>query len=391
MKKKIVLACTTSSVAAYLFLIIVLGYHSAIPVPSLLWSVHQEPTLEDNVLPKKAIVAESKAIGAQNAQAFYDYHNKQMKELIKESTILEWCAKCKPHNFGGFLTFFPYDNLKKKSSEDVNKIMTNTSRHFVYADDLCSTSRQLQEIKDSKAHILLLHLNENWGGLSSVVPGRTTDWVDLEEKFKGCWEDIYAYLDLPTTLAVFTSQFQHIAHPKVHSIPLGIMRHLRGSIVETAHQPGSRTRAKLLMINGKNRTNRQKIHDRVIKNFNGRLQNTYRSSGSDTYESYVEEMRRSKFILSPSGLGWDCYRHWEAIYLGTIPVLEHYNRLDGWYRTLDDLPVAWVDFYDNLTQSVLDREYSRITRNPERYKYEKLTMQWWIDFVNSFLPGPSKQ
>jgi hypothetical protein len=126
--------------------------------------------------------------------------------------------------------------------------------------------------------------------------------------------------------------------------------------------------------------------DVVIQNFRGTVQNTYQSEGNyRNYLNYLAELRSSKFILSPSGMGLDCYRHWEALYMGTIPVLEHFNRSDGMYRNFDDLPVVWIDHYENLTPEFLEEEYKRIVAQAGTYNYEKLTRQWWIHKINSTL------
>jgi len=42
-------------------------------------------------------------------------------------------------------------------------------------------------------------------------------------------------------------------------------------------------------------------------------------------DGYRNEIMNSKFILCPSGIGWDTYRIWEALNLGTIPVIERYK------------------------------------------------------------------
>jgi hypothetical protein len=96
----------------------------------------------------------------------------------------------------------------------------------------------------------------------------------------------------------------------------------------------------------------------------------------------------SKFILAPSGLGLDCYRNWEAIILGAIPVFETLNRQDGLFRAYDDLPVLWVDHFDNVTPSLLEKEYPGIVSRARYYKFEKLTLRYWIDLVNSHRVGP---
>ena len=91
-----------------------------------------------------------------------------------------------------------------------------------------------------------------------------------------------------------------------------------------------------------------------------------------------------KFVLATSGLGLDCYRNWEAIMLGAIPVFETLNRQDGLFRAYEHLPVLWVDHFDNVTPSLLQREYPRIISNARDYRFEKLTLQYWINLVNSY-------
>eukprot|EP00797_Seminavis_robusta_P009548 Sro1692_g291500.2 (192) ;mRNA; r:6933-7508 len=109
---------------------------------------------------------------------------------------------------------------------------------------------------------------------------------------------------------------------------------------------------------------------------------------------YYNQMMRSRFVWSPSGLGLDCYRHWEAIYLGSIPVTSHLGRMevDGWMSdTMRDLPIVWVENYDQITPKFLEQAFDRIVLEPPPggYRYEKLTKQYWIDKAYSFLPPNS--
>lgn len=52
-----------------------------------------------------------------------------------------------------------------------------------------------------------------------------------------------------------------------------------------------------------------------------------------TPQEYYAEMSRTKFILSPPGDRPDCFRHWEALGLGAIPISSinqsHYMPLFG--------------------------------------------------------------
>jgi hypothetical protein len=161
---------------------------------------------------------------------------------------------------------------------------------------------------------------------------------------------------------------------------LGQQNHTTGHPNVTVQDP----RPRLLMISSSNVPSRYRIYKTVIHRFAKegiKVQNTYEGD-----HGYAKELRRSKFILSPSGIGMDCYRHWEAMIMGTIPVIEHLNRTetDGWFRTLEYLPVALIDSYDNLTPQWLEKEYKRIVSRPHSfYKFEKLTNQWWIDLIQS--------
>jgi hypothetical protein len=39
------------------------------------------------------------------------------------------------------------------------------------------------------------------------------------------------------------------------------------------------------------------------------------------YPAFMEILGRSWLVLSPEGLGWDCYRHYEAYLAGSVPLI----------------------------------------------------------------------
>lgn len=41
----------------------------------------------------------------------------------------------------------------------------------------------------------------------------------------------------------------------------------------------------------------------------------------DTFEGYMRDVSRAYFCISPKGNGIDCHRTWEALYVGTIPIV----------------------------------------------------------------------
>lgn len=72
--------------------------------------------------------------------------------------------------------------------------------------------------------------------------------------------------------------------------------------------------------------------------------NTKRAKPHDIYQ----QASHFSFAISPPGIGWDCYRTYELLYLGIIPIIE--RRTDDSndsYRSsvtlFDDLPVIQID------------------------------------------------
>jgi hypothetical protein len=116
------------------------------------------------------------------------------------------------------------------------------------------------------------------------------------------------------------------------------------------------------------------------------------------FKQYLEEMAHYKFALSPRGWGPDCYRTWEALLVGTIPIVrrcqfdqyivrganvvdpgakcsltsQQGSELDKLYQ---DLPVLVIDRWEELTPEFLTQKYSEITS--KTYSLEKLYLAYW--------------
>jgi hypothetical protein len=297
-------------------------------------------------------------------------------------TPICWDAR---NGFSFFLSSFKDDldfATNRSDPESISHAWKDTSRDLVFTERMCTAAIDFQRAGSRKKHVAFMHFNENWGAFSGQVANRTVQWGSMTSTFGDCvsYDQIMNYLNHPNTRAVVTSQFQGMSHPKVHSIPLGLSGSCRDA-------PGMRqivNRTQLLMVNFNPSPTRTLAIESVMRNFNGSVTNTYGQAGQ---EGYISELLRSKFVLSPSGMGWDCYRHWEALVYGAIPVIEHYNRTDGWYRVFDGLPVLWVSSFDEVTPELLVSEYARIAQL-RNYTFEELSSEYWIDFVHSLRGRP---
>lgn len=98
------------------------------------------------------------------------------------------------------------------------------------------------------------------------------------------------------------------------------------------------------------------------------------------WEQYIDELIQYKFCLSLPGKGLDCYRTWEALTLGVIPIVLRTKHMDSIYN---DLPVVIVDDLNEITQEMLNEKFNYISHNIDTYKMIKLSSSYWIDFIFS--------
>eukprot|EP00985_Skeletonema_marinoi_P008275 scaffold3705_cov159-Skeletonema_marinoi.AAC.1 len=309
-------------------------------------------------------------------QYMYMYMYNQRRALINESSMIDMGFAEKEALPSRFMQHYFGNEIQiLKSWRDVSswnetergvylREFANPTQHGhgdLFYGGLCDTILVFRATNGVRRHVLISHLNENWGAFSTHVPNRTVDWGNWDSHFKaaGCTtDDLWWYLNHTNVSAVFTVTHQWLDHPKALSLPLGVTTSAKAKLSQELTLQGTITR---------------------IANFNGSIRNRYKD-GSD----YLQNLQNSKFTLCPGGLGWDTYRAWESMVMGSIPVLETYYRKDGFYRVFDDLPVLWVDHFDNVTPALLESSYPKILARAEEYNFAKLTKHWWVDYINSF-------
>jgi len=369
---------------------------------------------------------------------FYKHHEAEMFRLVNDTTLMDWNRyRRKRGKYSQFLDNFKSFFIPLKGDADAVNLaqhLPNVTQYdfFLHPGNLCKIAKIFAKYHANPEHpplphVMMARMNQDFGALSSDIHGKTARFHRLTKVWKqeGCSEAfIFDYINHPDTLAVFTNQFQIYNHPKVISLPVGLGPGVHNKLMEEIRTLQARNRQKedkattaqekaaiyerpqLLMINAKLRDMREKAVTAVTTHFRQAgypsIQNTYGHYTNETCETpdnpklcYYRELQRSKFILSPGGLGLDCYRNWEALYLGCIPVLErNFRTNDGWFnRTLADLPVAWIDDYNDLTPEYLQQEYRRLVldADPTQYKYEKLTRHYWIELAHSHVHEHKKK
>lgn len=199
------------------------------------------------------------------------------------------------------------------------------------------------------------------------------------------------YLDDEKVIAWFGIHAYEEPHPKFIPIPIGLMQepeHYKKRKQMDAYCKELRAtsvKEHLVYMNfaiQEDKPERKKVR----KLF---LDKPYCKRGTrQPFKTYLKEMASCTFAFSPPGLGCDCYRTWEALLVGCIPIVRS-SQLDALY---EDLPVLVIDRWENINEDFLKREHERITS--KKYDIRKLYMEYWIEKIHAvkdrFLSGREK-
>ena len=91
------------------------------------------------------------------------------------------------------------------------------------------------------------------------------------------------------------------------------------------------------------------------------------------FESYLRELSKSFFNISPNGNGVDCHKTWESLYLRTIPIVTKSINID-FYK---NLPILIIDDWSELDTNILTEEnYNKIW---SEFNPEFLNVNYFID------------
>jgi hypothetical protein len=107
----------------------------------------------------------------------------------------------------------------------------------------------------------------------------------------------------------------------------------------------------------------------------------YKSKSNKPYKQYLQDLAESKFVLSPRGSGWDCYRTWEALIVGSYPIVRR-SPIDGLYK---DLPVVIVDNWTTVTPEFLEKKYQEFSA--KTWNFEKLYAPYWFNAIRKAAQG----
>lgn len=207
--------------------------------------------------------------------------------------------------------------------------------------------------------------------------------VSHGEYYDGCSNTTIAkYLNHQKVIAWFSTHPCPEPYTKLHAIPLGVWVNNRSY---ASHQELStlfrklRAHKKTGLVYANFAEWADPERKKLVKLLHDKQWCSFRESLP--FLEYFEEMANYAFTLSPRGLGIDCYRTWEALLVGSIPIVKS-SWLDSIYQ---DLPVLIINDWKELTEEFLLQKYKELTTR--EYSLEKLSIDYWAFKIASIREG----
>jgi Exostosin family len=93
---------------------------------------------------------------------------------------------------------------------------------------------------------------------------------------------------------------------------------------------------------------------------------------ADELMSYYSQLASHRFSLSPEGNGVDCYRTWESLYLGAIPIV----MVSPTMTTFKDLPILFTEDYSELSEEYLEIQWREMSRRV--FEFNAMLKSWYF-------------
>ncbi len=224
----------------------------------------------------------------------------------------------------------------------------NTPRHgsIVYAKR-DRIGRLFKELRRGRAKVVL-------------VTAESDDAVSADER-------------IPPQVAAWFST--NSLHPRVHPMPLGLGNSycpITTKAPDLAEAHGA-VKTGLLYLNFRPSTNLA-VRQSLWESYERAEREGWatRHPGNIGGREYAIELARHRFALCPPGNGIDTHRFWEALYAGTIPVVQKNPALESFA----DLPILFVDELEALDRQFLERQAQMIGQRSD-WNLPKLFLPFW--------------
>jgi hypothetical protein len=221
-----------------------------------------------------------------------------------------------------------------------------------------------------------------WRGAIHNPPDKNQQTIISGHSDYGVTDELVKYYN-PQTWWTINKQTTNSC---VHALPLGITNNTKEStlhsiygnvdcMIEVMNEPKNDKNLVYMNFNRNTYHERKTVYD-IFSNKPwvtiGNIENTLEGR-----TKFLRQIRNHTFVLCPRGNGVDTHRLWETLYMGSIPIV----RRDIGYSDFYDLPICFVDSWEQVTLDFLEKEKVRIQNTT--WNLDKLKITYWLNRINA--------
>lgn len=237
-------------------------------------------------------------------------------------------------------------------------------------------------IKNRNNNIVTIN---NWRNMNTIINLKTIEILVTGHSAYPIGHEELDILNYPN-LKLWICQNKNIEHPKLKSIPIGItnkdepnsiIHKIIGNtdvIYKILKQPKNTKNLAYLNITASTFSSER---ENIINLYKNKSWVTYEgiNKSIDGHKNFIKQIYNHKFIFAPRGVGIDTHRLWESLYLNSIPIVKKHIGMEEFY----DLPILFVDNWDNITEEYLNNKYYEI--NCKSFILDKINIEYWYKFI----------
>jgi hypothetical protein len=182
----------------------------------------------------------------------------------------------------------------------------------------------------------------------------------------------------PHALELFNGKVQHwfavqvnTTHPRLTAMPIGIDGRDLPTLLEAPRRAWE-DRDIVCLANFQERNPERKALLTWCRAQPWIATDRWRGMGTPrTHAEYYALLGRTQFVLSPPGRGWDCYRTYEALAMGAVPIVRRHEVVSD---VVDGLPVVVVDRWRDLVPGLC-------ARGRPAGSLERITQAYWTERI----------
>ena len=102
------------------------------------------------------------------------------------------------------------------------------------------------------------------------------------------------------------------------------------------------------------------------------------------FDKYLHQLNTHKFVISPDGNSLEGHRTWEALYVGTIPIVQRHVFTEDFSQ---NIPMLIIDSWEEVTEEFLNNKYEEIMSNKANWNFDLIRIGYWKKKIENVLYG----